>query len=159
MLSDSLAVMPRIPSGQPGAPTRPPLGLVLDRVARQLSREFDEALVEAGGSRSIWLVLLALTINKQANQRQLADFVGIRGATLTHHLNAMESAGLVVRSRDPENRRSHVVRRTPSGDEMFLRLRDAATAFDRRLRRGLSAGDVDTFRTLLDRLSKNSARG
>jgi MarR family transcriptional regulator, transcriptional regulator for hemolysin len=128
-------------------------------VARQVSREFDDALVKAGGSRPIWLVLLALTINEEANQRQLAESVGIRGATLTHHLNAMESAGLVVRWRDPENRRSHVVRRTPAGDELFLQLRDAATAFDTRLRRGLSAKDVDTLRTLLNRLSSNSTRG
>lgn len=150
--------MPRTVSGQPGAPSRPPIGLHLDRVARHVSREFDQALVAAGGSRPIWLVLLALTINTEANQRQLADFVGIRGATLTHHLNAMESAGLVVRSRDPENRRSHVVRRTPVGDEIFLRLRGAATAFDTRLRRGLSAKDIDTLRTLLERLSSNSSR-
>lgn len=148
--------MPRSASGQPGPPARPPIGLLLDRVARQLSREFDQALVEAGGSRPVWLVLLALTINEEANQRRLADFVGIRGATLTHHLNAMESAGLVVRSRDPENRRSHVVRRTPAGDDMFLRLREAATAFDKKLRRGLSDKDVDTLRALLDQLSENS---
>jgi MarR family transcriptional regulator for hemolysin len=150
--------MSRTASGQPGPPARPPIGLVLDRVARNVSRNFEEALVAAGGSRPIWLVLLALTINTEANQRQLAEFVGIRGATLTHHLNAMESAGLVVRSRDPENRRSHVVRRTPAGDELFLRLRDAASAFDTRLRRGLSAKEVDTLRTLLDRLSTNSSR-
>src|SRR3954466_11640523 len=129
--------MPHTVSGRPSAPPRPPIGLYLDRVARHVSREFDQALVAAGGSRPIWLVLLALTINSEANQRQLADFVGIRGATLTHHLNAMEAAGLVERTRDPENRRSHVVRRTPAGDQMFLRLRDAATDFDKRLRRGL----------------------
>ena len=150
--------MSRTASGQPGPPARPPIGLVLDRVARKVSRDFDEALVEAGGSRPIWLVLLALTINREANQRQLAEFVGIRGATLTHHLNGMESGGLVVRSRDPENRRSHVVRRTPAGDELFQRLRDAASAFDTGLRRGLSAKEVDTLRTLLDRLATNSSR-
>jgi MarR family transcriptional regulator, transcriptional regulator for hemolysin len=105
-----------------------------------------EAAVEAGGSRPIWLVLLALTVNQEADQRELADFVGIHGATLTHHLDVMESAGLVVRSHDPENRRSHLVRRTRSGDEMFLRLREAATTLDKRLRRGLSAGDVETLR-------------
>src|SRR3954452_16395089 len=148
--------MPRTVSGQPGAPARPPIGLHLDRVARHVSREFDQALVAAGGSRPIWLVLLALTINTEANQRQLADFVGIRGATLTHHLNAMESAGLVVRSRDPENRRSHVVRRTAAGEEMFLRLREAATIFDEQLRQGLSAQDIDTLTSLLERLGENA---
>jgi MarR family transcriptional regulator, transcriptional regulator for hemolysin len=159
MLRASVAAMPRTVSGRPGPPSRTPIGLVLDRVARQVSREFDEVLVDAGGSRPIWLVLLALTINREANQRELAEFVGIRGATLTHHLNAMESAGLVVRSRDPGNRRSHLVRSTPSGDEMFLRLREAATAFDKRLRRGLSANEVDTLRWLLERISQNSSRG
>lgn len=124
-----------------------------------MSRAFDDALVVAGGSRPTWLVLLALAIDSKANQRQLAEFVGIRGATLTHHLNAMESAGLVVRERDPANRRAHVVRRTPAGDEMFLRLRHAATAFDKRLRQGLSADEVDTMRSLLERLADNCATG
>lgn len=153
------AAMPQTASGRPGPPARTPIGLLLDRVARQLSRDFDHALGLAGGSRPMWLVLLALTINEQANQRQLADFVGIRGATLTHHLNAMESAGLVTRTRDPENRRSHVVRRTPAGDELFLRLRAAATAFDEQLRRGLSARDLDTLTGLLNRLSENARGG
>jgi MarR family transcriptional regulator for hemolysin len=148
--------MPRTTSGRPGPPARPPIGLVLDRVARQLSRDFDQALAEAGGSRPTWLVLLALTIDEQANQRRLAEFVGIRGATLTHHLNAMESAGLVVRSRDPSNRRSHVVRRTTAGDEMFVRLREAATAFDEQLRHGLSARDIDALTDLLQRLGENA---
>ncbi len=44
----------------------------------------------------------------------------------------MESAGLVTRRRDPANRRLHLVELTPAGDALFLRLRDAATAFDRR---------------------------
>src|SRR5436190_11799984 len=105
MLAASLRSMPRSATRRPGPPARTPIGLVLDRVAREVSREFDAALAEAGGSRPIWLVLLALTINEQANQRELAAFGGIRGATLTHHLDAMESAGLVLRARDPENRR------------------------------------------------------
>src|SRR5690242_6246437 len=129
---------PHRAAGRPGPPEQPPIGLLLNRVARQVSREFDEALAAAGGSRSVWLVLLALTINAEANQSELADFVGIRGATLTHHLNAMEGAGLVVRTPDPQNRRSQLIRRTPAGDALFLRLREAAAGFDNRLRSGFS---------------------
>jgi DNA-binding transcriptional MocR family regulator len=43
------------------------------------------------------------------NQRQIAESIGIQGATLTHHLNAMEADGVVTRRRDPTNRRVHVV--------------------------------------------------
>ena len=119
---------------------RLPLGLSLARAARVVSRAFDEALGDAGGSLPMWLVLLNLKIGRAANQRRLAEAVGVTEATLTHHLNAMETAGLVTRRRDPDNRRIHVVELTDAGEAAFLRLREAAMAFDRRLRRGVSAG-------------------
>ena len=71
----------------------------------------------------------------------------------------MESAGLVTRRRDPANRRLHLVELTPAGDALFLRLRDAAVAFDRRLRAGLSDGEVSQLATLLTRLRDNVSGG
>ena len=138
-----------------GRPVREPLGLYLTRVSRTVSRAFDDALAEAGGSLPVWLVLVSLKSGQLASQRELADAVGIQGATLTHHLNAMESAGLVTRRRDPQNRRLHLVELTPEGDALFFRLRDAAMAFDERLRAGLSRPDVVQLEELLARLRDN----
>jgi MarR family transcriptional regulator, transcriptional regulator for hemolysin len=136
-------------------PAREPLGLYLTRVSRIVSRAFDDALAEAGGSLPVWLVLISLKSGQTASQRELAGAVGIQGATLTHHLNAMESAGLVTRRRDPDNRRLHRVEVTPDGEELFLRLRDAAMTFDTRLRSGLTERDADQLRTLLARMRDN----
>jgi MarR family transcriptional regulator for hemolysin len=136
---------------------RPPIGLSLARAARVVSRAFDEVLGEAGGSLPMWLVLLNLKIGRADNQRRLAEAVGVTEATLTHHLNAMEKAGLVTRRRDPDNRRIHVVELTDAGEAAFVRLREAAMAFDRRLRRGLSADDVATLEDMLSRLAANVA--
>jgi MarR family transcriptional regulator, transcriptional regulator for hemolysin len=136
-------------------PARQPLGLHLTRVSRTVSRAFDDALAEAGGSLPVWLVLISLKSGQLASQRELAEAVGIKGATLTHHLNAMESAGLVTRRRDPENRRLHVVELTSAGDALFIRLRGVATAFDQRLRTGLSAEEASQLETLLTRLRDN----
>jgi MarR family transcriptional regulator for hemolysin len=127
----------------------------LARVAREAGRAFDAALGEAGGSLPVWLVLISLKSRQLANQRALADAVGIQEATLTHHLNAMEAAGLLTRRRDPANRRVHVVELTADGDALFVRLRAAATAFDRRLRTGLSAAELERFEAVLDRLRDN----
>lgn len=137
-------------------PRSPPIGLRLTATTRVVSRAFDEALAEAGGSLPVWLVLLNIkTRRATGNQRALAEAVGIREATLTHHLNAMEADGLLTRRRDPDNRRIHVVELTDSGEAAFARLRDAAVAFDRRLRRGLSASELDAFGRVLDRLAAN----
>jgi MarR family transcriptional regulator, transcriptional regulator for hemolysin len=136
-----------------------PIGLRLTQVSRAVSRAFDDALAAAGGSLPMWLVLLNLKTRSLGNQRELAEAMGIREATLTHHLNAMETGGLVTRLRDPANRRVHVVTLTEDGEQAFLRMRDAAVAFDRRLRRGISDADAATLSDVLGRLVDNAGVG
>jgi MarR family transcriptional regulator for hemolysin len=138
-------------------PAQEPTGLRLTRVARVVSRAFDDALAAAGGSLPVWLVLISLKAQRLPSQRQIAASIGIQGATLTHHLNAMEADGLVTRRRDPANRRVHVVELTQAGEALFLRLRNAAVAFDRQLRTGLSDADVAAFVRVLERLHANVA--
>ena len=138
-------------------PYQPPIGLHLASAARIVRRAFDEALAEAGGSLPVWLVLLNLKIRRPANQRELAEAVGVREATLTHHLNAMDAEGLITRRRDTTNRRIHVVELTDAGEETFLRLRTAAVAFDKRLRAGITDQEVASLVGVLDRLVRNVA--
>ncbi|HEY7917894.1 MAG TPA: MarR family winged helix-turn-helix transcriptional regulator [Acidimicrobiales bacterium] len=142
-------------SAQP--PFHPPIGLHLARAARAVSRAFDAALVEAGGSLPVWLVLLNLKTRRLANQRELAEAIGVREATLTHHLNSMDAEGLITRRRDAVNRRIHVVELTEAGEAAFLRLRRAAAAFDRRLRTGISDEESADLEGLLGRLAANVA--
>ena len=140
-------------------PVPPPIGLRLARTAKTLSRAFDDALAKAGGSLPVWLVLISLKSQQLGNQRALAEAVGIREATLTHHLNAMDAQGLITRRRDPANRRVHLVELTEAGEAVFGRLRGAALEFDRRLRDGISSEDVAILNDLLGRLEHNVADG
>jgi MarR family transcriptional regulator for hemolysin len=140
-------------------PTRPPVGLKLTRAARLVSRAFDESLSAAGGSLPVWLVLLNVKVSPTATQRELAAAVGVREATLTHHLNSMEAAGLLSRRRDEANRRVHIVELTDAGEATFLQLRKAALAFDRRLRKGIAEDDIAELEHVLDRLVTNVGTG
>jgi MarR family transcriptional regulator for hemolysin len=133
-----------------------PIGLRLNQAARTVERAFDEALAEAGGTLPVWLILLNLKIRKPGTQRELAEAVGVREATLTHHLNAMDARGLIARTRDAANRRVQVVTVTEAGEAAFLRLREAAIAFDTRLRAGLTPADLTTLSTLLAHLAANA---
>jgi MarR family transcriptional regulator for hemolysin len=141
----------------PVRPAHTPTGLHLARTARIVGRAFDEALAAAGGSMPIWLVLLNVkTGGAAANQRELAQAVGIREATLTHHLNAIEAQGLVVRRRDPANRRIQTVELTPAGEAAFLRLRAVVVDFDHQLRTGFAAEDLTALERHLDHLAANA---
>jgi len=137
------------------APFPLPIGLRLTQSARAVERAFDEALAEAGGTLPVWLILLNLKIHKPDNQRELARAVGVREATLTHHLNGMDAHGLVTRTRDASNRRVQVVALTEAGEAAFVRLREAAIAFDAKLRAGLDDADLATLSALLGHLAAN----
>ena len=130
-----------------------PIGIYLSHVARTVSRAFAGALAEAGGSLPSWHVLLALKSGDPASQRDLAAAVGVSEATLTHHLNAMEAAGLLTRRRDPANRRARVVELTPDGEAAFARMRDAAAAFERRIGSSVGADELTALRAVLARLA------
>jgi MarR family transcriptional regulator, transcriptional regulator for hemolysin len=138
-------------------PTSDPIGLHLTRSAKVVSRAFDDALVEVGGSLPTWLILLSLKSQRHGAQRELAEAVGVEGPTLTHHLNRMETAGLVTRTRDPENRRVHRVELTEAGEAAFQRLLVRVIAFDQQLRVGFSDEEIATLDGLLDRLQVNAA--
>jgi MarR family transcriptional regulator for hemolysin len=132
------------------------LSLLIGRVAKELSRAFDDVLVAAGGSTPTWQVLRALSAGEHRTQADLAAAVGVRQPTLTHHLDALERAGLVTREREDANRRVQRVTVTESGEHLFLRLRRAAASFDGRLRAGLGDADVTELRRLLGQLAENA---
>ncbi len=132
------------------------ISLLIGRAAKELSRAFDDALVAAGGSTPTWQVLRALAAGDHRTQADLATAIGVRQPTLTHHLDALERAGLVSREREDGNRRVQRVTVTESGRALFLRLRRAAASFDGRLRAGLGDGDVAELRRLLDQLAENA---
>ena len=88
-------------------------------------------------------------------QLDLARAIGIEGPTLTHHLDALEESGLVIRTRDPQDRRAVRVELTDAGREKHGELMQAVIAFNRRLRSGLEEAEIQELRELLAKLERN----
>src|SRR3954451_18907639 len=137
----------------------PPIGLRLTRTARVVAQAFDRALAEAGGSAPVWQGLLLVRSAEWGTQAQIAKAMGITGATLTHHLNAMEAQGLVRRRREAPNRRVQRVELTEAGAALFERLREVVVRHDARLRSALTEEEVAQLGVLLDKLQAGVERG
>jgi MarR family transcriptional regulator, transcriptional regulator for hemolysin len=133
-------------------PASAPIGLRLTRTSRAITQAFERAMAQAGGSVSTWQVLLLVRSQRWDTQSELADQLGITGATLTHHLNALERKGLVRRWREDSNRRVQHVELTDDGIELFNRLREVARRHDRQLRSQLTDDEVERLGELLERL-------
>ena len=79
-------------------PVVEPIGLFIGRHARALGGRSTTRLPRPRGTLPAWLVLASVKGARHGMQRQVAADVGIDGATVTHHLNRMEAAGLVTRT-------------------------------------------------------------
>jgi MarR family transcriptional regulator, transcriptional regulator for hemolysin len=135
-----------------------PIGRQLALTAKLVAQEFNAALVRAGGSLPTWLVLNMLLQGGWGSQHSIAQALGIEGATLTRHLDALEQAGLVVRRRDADDRRAIRVEPTDAGRKLHGELLAAAVAFDKRLRAGFDEAEVEQLHELLLRVEANFGR-
>ena len=151
-----------LPDGEPGGtnngtgPGRPGLVPVVPTMwqsVQRVMRAFDALLSEHGGSWQVWHILLALHQGTPATQRELAHAVGIREATLTHHLRGMEDRGLVVRTREESNRRVQRIEVTDAGETLYQGLKSAAITFDKTLRRAIG-DDEDDVNAFLDTIGR-----
>ncbi len=109
----------------------------------------DSALAETGLTASQYAVYSVLARGAQT-PGQLRDVLGVRAATMSGYLSAMERAGHATKARHGQDGRSWVFSLTPSGRE----LADDGRAVMRRVMRVVnrrlgSAGDVAAARATL----------
>jgi MarR family transcriptional regulator for hemolysin len=136
-------------------PAGTPIGLQLAHSAKHVGRAFNDALAEVGGSVPTWFILTNLKGDEWRTQHELARALRIEGPTLTRHLDGLEEEGLVVRRRDPHDRRAVIVELTEAGRAKHAEMLRAVQAFNRRLLAGLNEEEIDELRTLLGRLEQN----
>lgn len=135
-----------------------PIGFALSRAARAIAAEFEAFLFQGRGTLSEWLTLLTLARDGEMSQSDLVEAIGVRGPTLTHHLNRMEREGLVLRERRDDNRRAHRVILTDAGKRRFEALRARASAFDARLREAVPEAHMQALREALSALTEAARR-
>jgi MarR family transcriptional regulator for hemolysin len=121
----------------PGKPPVEPLGRQLVFTAKAMREAFEDTLEAAGSSLGTWVVLSALSDVGAMSQAALATHVHLEGATITHHVDRLEAAGLVRRELDPGDRRIRRLELTDAGAKLHARLLGAVIDLQRRVLGGL----------------------
>jgi MarR family transcriptional regulator for hemolysin len=112
-------------------------------------------LAKDGDSLSTFLVLDVVAKAGGSSQRELAEGVRIEGATMTRHLDRLEEARLITRTRDRNDRRAIRVDLTPTGKKTHSRLRARMTAAHDAAWAGVNKQDRETVRRVAMKLSEN----
>jgi MarR family transcriptional regulator for hemolysin len=134
-----------------------PLGRQLVFTAKAMREAFEDTLARAGGSLGSWIVLSAIAEVHGLTQAALATHAHLEGATITHHVDRLEKAGLVRRVLDPGDRRVRRLELTPAGIELHARMMTAAVQFQTVIMAGLQQDEKDVMIRCLELIQTNLA--
>lgn len=88
----------------------------------------------------------------RTSQQALAETLCVDASVLVGILNDLEAAELVVRRRDPADRRRHIVAITAKGERAAIDVRSALTGVERDLFADLDPGELAQLHHLLSRV-------
>ncbi len=100
-------------------------------------------------------ILKYLSENKNATQKEIADFLHISAPSVATSLKRMEESGLVVRVEDKKDARRNSVKLTKKGQELFQYAENTFMYIDDVTYRGFTEEEMDVFVSFLERMNNN----
>jgi DNA-binding MarR family transcriptional regulator len=128
-------------------------GFLMVRLALGFKSRALEAFEAAGFSQYHYSVLAMLKEQPSKAQATIAEALGLDPSQLVGVLDGLEDKGLIVRKRDPEDRRRHLVSVTPEGRKQLVRLRATIDRLEDELFAPLDAASRSAFHSMLLRLA------
>jgi DNA-binding MarR family transcriptional regulator len=128
------------------------LGMEIYEVFRLMRREAATRMRELGYTQSQWRVLAYLKRNEGISQVGLADILDMQPISLARVLDRMETAGLIERRQDPQDRRALKLFLLPAAGPMLEILRDVAEDVHSAATADLTDEEEETLLQLLKRM-------
>jgi len=141
------------------AATAPGTVLLLARLARTAGYRLGEALAAMQIRTHEFPVLNHLAESGPVSQQELGVALRINPSNLVGLLDVLEADGLLVRARDREDRRRHLVELTRAGRQRLAKAWHAAEATERELLAPLSPAEREQLQLSLKRLVGHSCSG
>jgi len=108
--------------------------LALHNTARCWRQAVDRRLKYLGVSQSSWMTItIAAKAPNPLSQSELAERLGVEGATMVAMVDRLAKAGLVVRAPSSTDRRVNHVLLTEAGSALYAKVRSEATLVRKKL--------------------------
>ena len=129
-------------------------GFLLARLGFAFKAKAIATMEEAGFELYDYSVLAILAEGVRETQGTIADALTVDPSRLVALLDRLEERSLIVRQRDPLDRRRHVVSITPAGKREHAKLREHFRRLDDEFMAPLDAAERKTLHELLLRLAE-----
>ena len=130
----------------------------IGETAHALRKAFDRLATGLGVTRAQWKVLFKLTRTPGLRQVELADMLDLEPITLCRIVDRLEDAGLVERSRDPEDRRAWRLHVSAKARPLIDKLQAVGADLVEQAFAGIDGKDIELTRQVLARIRENAGR-
>ena len=130
----------------------------IGETAHALRKAFDRLAVGLGVTRAQWKVLFKLTRTPGLRQVELADMLDLEPITLCRIVDRLEEAGLVERTRDPDDRRAWRLHVTAKAQPLIDKLQAVGGDLVEQAFAGIDGKDIELTRQVLARIRENAGR-
>src|SRR6266480_7652033 len=137
----------------PAKPGSTGYGMLIFRLARVTGYRIGQALESLQIRTNEFAVLHHLHRAGPLSQQELGGALRINPSNLVGLLDALEADGLVVRPRDPADRRRHIVGLTAAGQKRLVQAKAAVSEAEQELLAPLSRDERSQLHDLLERLA------
>lgn len=108
--------------------------LALHSTARVWRLALDRRLKYLGVSQASWMAIAVTARAEQPlSQTELAQRLGVEGATMVAMVDRLADAGLLVREASETDRRVNLVALTKAGNQLYSKVKAEADAFSKEL--------------------------
>ncbi len=127
-------------------------GHLLWRAAARVDRLVDEILPGTADIHA-YAALLGLADEEPQSQQSLARMIAVSGTTMTSVAEKLLNDGLVARVRNPADRRSYSLTRSPAGRSAMRRWTPHVVRLEERLTTSFAGQDAARLRQILQRVA------
>jgi MarR family transcriptional regulator, transcriptional regulator for hemolysin len=132
------------------------IGYIINRTAKAFIKALDSQLKEkVGVTAGQWKVLVMLVDQNGLAQKEIADRLGLDGATLIPIIDKMEKDKLVVRKVDPADRRNNRIYRTERADALWDKMMQCVSSIKEISIKGIPDQNVKIMKDVLENIWKN----
>lgn len=135
------------------------IACITSRSAKKLADCFEKRLNYYNITRTQWIALYYISVNKIITQKQLADKMSLKEPTVVRMLDKMETLGWVIRINSEKDKRIKLLSLTDKGQKIETEMLDVAEEFRNNVISDISPEELDNYNLVLNKMLSNIENG
>ena len=119
-----------------------------------ITKMYNRTATEYMSSMALGMIILNIDISEGTPSTQLGPNMGMEATSLSRSLNKLETAGVIVRKPDPDDKRKALIHLTPLGMDWREVAKGVVVEFNEKIQSHFEKEEMDTFFAILKKINK-----